>query len=117
MNAPSLPPLERYRRILVLGAGVMGRGIALVSIRAGFDTWLYDPSSAAREEARAYARHFLEQSVAKGKISEAECEAALRRLSLLPRLQDLEADFVIEAAPEKLEIKIADLAGGRECPF
>jgi len=90
---------------LVIGAGVMGQGIALVWARAGYATTLYDLSPAMLSRAEGYAVKFLTQSVEKGKMSEAERRAALGRLSFSSDGQAWEADLVIEAVPERLELK------------
>lgn len=91
--------------IAVIGAGVMGRGIALVCMRAGYDTILFDLNMEMIHEARRYMEKFLARSVEKGKMTEEEVSETLSRLTGTVDLTACIADLVIEAVPEKLEIK------------
>jgi len=98
--------------IAVLGAGIMGRGIAYVSALGGFRTVLQDTSDGAIEQAVAEITALLEKGAATGKVPEAEAVAARRRLATARTLEEAarEADLVIEAAPERLELKVAMFA-------
>lgn len=95
-------------RIAVLGAGTMGHGIAHAAATAGFDTAMYDVTRAAVEKGRASIEKILRKSVDLGKATAADADAALARLSISDQLADVlaGADFVIEAAPEKIDIKL-----------
>ncbi|MEM7656073.1 MAG: 3-hydroxyacyl-CoA dehydrogenase NAD-binding domain-containing protein [Bacteroidota bacterium] len=95
----------QLQRIAVLGAGVMGQGIAVVFARSGYETQVYDVFPASLEKAEAYAKRFLMKSVERGKMSEEEREAALGRLSFTTELSEVQADLVIEAVPEKIALK------------
>jgi 3-hydroxybutyryl-CoA dehydrogenase len=94
--------------ILVIGAGTMGAGIAQVTARAGLRTILFDPQAVALERAIQQTRKDLEKLEAKGKISSLERGATLERLRVSETLEDAtQAQLVIEAASENLEVKHA----------
>lgn len=101
--------MKEIRSITVLGAGTMGLGIAHVSAAGGFSTILYDISRDILDRALEQLRKNLAQGVDKGKLSSAERDAALGRLRMetdfAPAVRD--ADLVIEAVPEELELKLA----------
>jgi 3-hydroxybutyryl-CoA dehydrogenase len=94
--------------IAVLGAGIMGRGIAYVSILGGFRTILQDTSQEALDRATSEITAVLEKGVAAGKVAEDAAVAARKRLSTSRSLADAarEAGLVIEAVPEKIDVKI-----------
>ncbi len=96
------------RTIAVLGAGTMGAGIAHVSALGGYQTRLYDVSAEGLERARAGIAANLRRGVEKGKISAADAESALARLGVEPDLVKAAstADFVVEAVPEEIALKI-----------
>jgi 3-hydroxybutyryl-CoA dehydrogenase len=96
-------------RIAVLGAGTMGHGIAHAAITGGFDTSLYDVSPDAIDKGRSAIEAILGRGVDLGKISGAQADAIMQRLrtsSVLPSALE-DCDFVIEAAPERIDLKIA----------
>jgi 3-hydroxybutyryl-CoA dehydrogenase len=95
------------RTVAVCGAGgTMGAGIAIVAARAGFRTLCYDVYGASLEKARGQSAAFFGKSVERGKMSAEEKEAALARLVPVTDLGALaEADLVIEAVFEALEVK------------
>ena len=97
--------MEDIKKIAVIGAGVMGRGIALVCVRAGFETILFDMGQDMLDHAHGYLHDFFKKSVAKGKMSQEEMDASMSRLSTTVFLETCVADLVIEAVPEKLSIK------------
>jgi 3-hydroxybutyryl-CoA dehydrogenase len=97
-------------RISVLGAGIMGRGIAYAAAVAGYDTTLYDASPAALEQGMAEARALMEKGVAAGKLAaEARDQARLAPRSDLDG-SVVEADLVIEAIPEDMKLKTETFA-------
>jgi len=99
---------KRDGTIAVLGAGTMGRGIAQVFAQAGYDVFLFDVIPAAIESAAAEVGKFLDRSVEKGKLSSAEAAALKQRLHPIKKLSDIAAaPLIIEAATEKVEVKIA----------
>ncbi len=91
----------------VLGAGTMGNGIAQVLATAGITTRLYDVAPGQVERGLANVRSNLEKGVAKGKVAQADMDAALKRLSGTTNLQEaiVGVQCVVEAVPEKLELK------------
>jgi 3-hydroxybutyryl-CoA dehydrogenase len=94
------------RKIGVIGAGTMGAGIAQVASQAGFQTILYDVSQEFVDKGLGRIRSFLRGSRERGKITVGEEERILSRLSGTLALEDFrECSLVIEAAPEKLELK------------
>jgi len=94
--------------VAVLGAGIMGRGIAYVSALGGFRTTLQDTSAPALEKAGAEITALLEKGVAAGKVPEEAAVSARQRLSTARTLEDAvrEADLVIEAVPERMDLKL-----------
>ncbi|MEV0184503.1 3-hydroxyacyl-CoA dehydrogenase family protein [Streptomyces sp. NPDC050625] len=94
-------------RILVIGAGTMGAQIGMVCALAGFRTAVYDPAATALNRARQELEERTARAVEKGRLSESERDAAFARLSFGTDLAGpaVEADFVIEAAVEKLDVK------------
>lgn len=96
-------------RIAVLGAGTMGHGIAHAAIMAGYETRLYDVSPVALEKARAAVEGIVGRGVELGKGTADDAKAALGRLATFDdlALASDKVDLVIEAAPEKIELKLA----------
>jgi 3-hydroxybutyryl-CoA dehydrogenase len=93
--------------IAVIGAGTMGNGIAHVCARSGFTVLLADTSQAALDHGLAIIRHNLAREVEKGKLTVEQLSDALARITFTTRFEDLSpASLVIEAAPERLDIKI-----------
>ena len=90
----------------VIGAGLMGNGIAHVSAVAGFNVVLADVAIERCEKARATIEANLGRQLAKGAITEADMQAALGRITLTTDFADFrDADLVIEAATENEAIK------------
>jgi len=95
-------------KIVVIGAGVMGNGIAQVSATARYQVVLQDVSEVALDKALGLIKRSLERFVKKDKLSPAEAKEVLGRIALtqeLPKAVE-NADYVIEAVPEILELKI-----------
>jgi len=96
------------RTVGVLGAGLMGSGIAQVAATAGYDTWVREPAAPALERGLAAITASLGKLVQKGALAAAERDATLRRLRLTTDLAPVAAcDLVIEAVTEDLELKNA----------
>lgn len=93
--------------VAVIGAGTMGHGIAQVCAMAGCTTRLTDVAQPQVDAGLAKIAANLDKGVARGKVSEAQQQATLARLSGTASLEDAVrgADLVIEAAPEQLAIK------------
>jgi len=95
-----------HSQIGVVGAGTMGAGIAQVSVQAGFETVVYDVSQEFIDKGLGRIRGFIQRSRERGKLDRKEEERILARLSGSLKLEDLSgACLVIEAAPEKIELK------------
>jgi 3-hydroxybutyryl-CoA dehydrogenase len=103
---------DRIRSAAVLGAGTMGHGIAQALALCGIETRLFDLDGAALERGLAAVAANLEQGVQKGKVEPAARDAALARLSPARELEGAVdgAGVVVEAVPEKLELKRAVFA-------
>ncbi len=97
------------RSIAVLGAGTMGHGIAHAAIAGGFQTRLYDVSEAAVVSGQTAIDAIVRKGVELGKVTATDADAMLRRLTPTPSLAEAlhDVDFVIEAAPEKIDLKLA----------
>ncbi len=94
------------RVIGVVGAGTMGAGIAQLACRTGARVLLHDPDADALERGAARIRAQLERSAARGRISAEEADRAAAALDTVAGFGDLaECGLVIEAAPERLELK------------
>lgn len=93
--------------IIVVGSGVMGRGIAYVGAVGGYSVTLVDVNEAALGNARNEINSIFEKGLSRGKISVETVEAAQNNLFYSASLQEAasKADLVIEAVPEKSEIK------------
>ena len=100
------------RTVAVLGAGTMGHGIAHAGASSGYDTRIYDPSDAALAKARAQIESILKKAVELGKSAAADADAALGRLTATSDVAAAlaGADLVIEAAPERMDLKLALMA-------
>lgn len=95
------------QKVAVLGAGTMGHGIAQVCAMAGLETSLYDADPAQRDRGLAAIAAQLEGAVAKGKLTAEAREAGLARLRPAHSLAEAVAgaDLVVEAVPERLDLK------------
>ncbi|WAA13960.1 3-hydroxyacyl-CoA dehydrogenase [Fervidibacillus halotolerans] len=95
------------KNVAIIGAGVMGRGIAYVFANAGFQTTIVDIDEKVLNDAEREIDRLLIQLVNRGKISLEQMNERKRNLTFTKNLQDAckNVDLVIEAVPEKLEIK------------
>jgi 3-hydroxybutyryl-CoA dehydrogenase len=102
--------LESIKTVGVLGAGTMGNGIAHVFARAGYSVILRDVQESFLQRGMETIGKNLDREVKKGKLTEAEKPQVLARLRPVTDMAVVAAaDFVVEAVPEKLEIKRAVL--------
>lgn len=99
--------VERIHTIAVIGAGAMGHGIAELAALAGYSVCLYDVSDELAQKGYQQIAWSLEKLSQKGLITREQIQPALQRLRPLSDLKAAvqSADFVIEAAPEDLQLK------------
>jgi 3-hydroxybutyryl-CoA dehydrogenase len=100
--------MAEIRTVSVIGAGIMGRGIAHVAALGGYRTILEDILPASLRKAESEIRGNLDKAVELGKVQKAEADAAFGRIEFAGSVEDAAraADLVIEAVPEELESKI-----------
>jgi len=107
-NRPKGPAVRQFKKATVLGAGLMGGGIACVQAQAGMDTILIDTTQEAAERGKSYTAAYLKKSVARGRMSQDEADAILARIvpttdySLVAG-----SDMVVEAVFEDRDVKAA----------
>jgi 3-hydroxybutyryl-CoA dehydrogenase len=102
--------MDEIRNVAVLGAGTMGNGIAHVFARAGYNVVLRDVQERFLQQGMETIGKNLDREVKKGKLNEAEKPKVLGRLNPVTDMGAIAAaDFVVEAVPEKIEIKRAVL--------
>ncbi len=107
---------QSLRRLLVIGAGTMGRGIAQVGACAGFDVGLYDIDRTKVVEAIAQVVHSTARRVERGKLTKSARRAALDRLEPYDHLPSAagSADIVVESVPEQMDVKVEVLTQARD---
>lgn len=99
------PPAE-IRKVAVLGAGIMGAGVAHAQAMAGIDTVLLDTTIEAAERGKSFTRGRVSQAVERGRMGRDRAEAILERITATVDYADLEgADLAVEAVYENREIK------------
>src|SRR5947209_16533835 len=96
------------RTIAVIGAGTMGRGIAYAAAFGGYTTVLEDVSRQVLEQGVAWIRQSFEEGVARGKVEVGVRDRALSLISTANNVENAirDADLIIEAVPEELEMKL-----------
>ena len=100
--------MAEISRVGVLGAGLMGSGIAQVAAQAGFRTTVREVSEALCQRARAGVEKSLARGIEKGKVTPEGRDAALGNLTFTTEVQALrDCDIVIEAVVEDIEVKNA----------
>ena len=103
--------LDQIKTVAVLGAGTMGNGIAHVFARSGYNVILRDVEQRFLDRGLETIGKNLDREVKKGKLSEAQKGTVLGRVQSATDMSTIAAaDFVVEAVPEKLEIKRAVLS-------
>ncbi|ROU03556.1 3-hydroxyacyl-CoA dehydrogenase NAD-binding domain-containing protein [Histidinibacterium lentulum] len=104
-NRPEAPD-QSVQRLGVLGAGMMGAGIALVAAQAGIDVALLDQSREAAEKGRAYTADYAEKGIKRGKTTPEKAEAMLARIHATDDVADLaDCDLIVEAVFEDPTVK------------
>ena len=107
-DVPADTPLRTIARVAVIGAGTMGGGISMSFVNAGMPVTLVETQAEALERGLAAIRRNYDVSVSKGKLTEAERDARLARLSpTLSHESIADADLVIEAVFEEMSVKEA----------
>jgi 3-hydroxybutyryl-CoA dehydrogenase len=100
--------MSDFVRVGVIGCGLMGSGIAEVCARAGLGVMVREIDQAAAASGRARIEASLNRAVTAGKLTAEDREAAVARLTVTTRLDDLaDSDLVIEAATENPDVKAA----------
>ncbi|MCA0927579.1 3-hydroxyacyl-CoA dehydrogenase NAD-binding domain-containing protein [Ruegeria profundi] len=103
---PKDVPDQRVKKVGVLGAGMMGAGIALVSAQAGMEVVLVDRDQAAADKGKAYTEAYLDKGIKRGKATAEKKEALLARITATPDLEHLKGcDLIIEAVFEDPGVK------------
>ncbi len=99
--------VDEIKTICVVGAGNMGHQISTLCALSGYKTVCVDISEAQLEKARNFVEKYLPERVAKGKLTSEQADGTRERLHFTGSLEEAaqEADFVIEAAVEKLDVK------------
>ena len=98
--------MREIKNVFVIGSGAMGGGIAQVAAQSGYNVTVSDISEEQLEKAKKLIEKLLTRSVDKGRITEEEKEATIGRLSYEQTYDKMaEADLVIEAASENINVK------------
>ncbi|WP_370284360.1 3-hydroxyacyl-CoA dehydrogenase NAD-binding domain-containing protein [Pseudooceanicola nanhaiensis] len=104
-NRPEAPD-QRVKKLGVMGAGMMGAGIALVSAQAGIEVVLIDQKQEAADKGRAYTEAFLDKGIKRGKTTEEKKAEILGRITATTDYDTLkDADLIIEAVFEDVGVK------------
>lgn len=105
-SRPKDVPKFRAEKVGILGAGMMGAGIAYVTARSGAQVVLKDISQENAEKGKDYSRKLLDKEISRGKMTEEKKEQILSLIHATADAKDLEGvDFVIEAVFESTELK------------
>jgi 3-hydroxyacyl-CoA dehydrogenase/enoyl-CoA hydratase/3-hydroxybutyryl-CoA epimerase len=105
-SRPKEVALQKYSKVGILGAGMMGAGIAYVTAKAGMQAVLLDSTQEAAERGRAYSQTLLDKQVARGKLSQDKADVLLARIVATTDYTQLEgAELVVEAVFEDRAVK------------
>lgn len=105
-SRPQGVPASKVRRLGILGAGMMGGGIAYVSAKAGIEVVLLDTTQEAADKGKAYSQGLLDKAVKKGRSTPDKRDALLARIRPTAQYEDLATcDLVIEAVFEDRAVK------------
>ncbi|TQN30789.1 3-hydroxybutyryl-CoA dehydrogenase [Haloactinospora alba] len=98
--------VQEFNKVGVVGLGTMGAGIVEVFARAGFHVTGVEIDTSALERGQNHVQTSLERAVSKGKLTAEEQGAIMGRIAFSSTREDLgDADFVVEAVPERMDIK------------
>jgi 3-hydroxyacyl-CoA dehydrogenase/enoyl-CoA hydratase/3-hydroxybutyryl-CoA epimerase len=105
-SRPAGVPPQKTEKVGVLGAGMMGQGIAYVSAMAGIEVVLKDVSLDAAQKGKGYSKKLLDKRVERGRMSAEERETVLARIHPTATDADLDGcDLIIEAVFENIKLK------------
>ena len=105
-SRPSAVPRSKVAKLGILGAGMMGAGIAYVSAKAGIEVVLLDTDQANAEKGKAYSQGLLDKAISRGRGTTEKRDLLLARIHPTTRYEDLAGcDLVIEAVFEDRAIK------------
>ncbi|MGB8019819.1 MAG: 3-hydroxyacyl-CoA dehydrogenase NAD-binding domain-containing protein [Candidatus Nanopelagicales bacterium] len=105
-DRPADVPKHTARKVAVLGAGMMGAGIAYVCARSGMEVVLRDTSLAAAEKGKAYSKGILDKAVRQGRTTAEQRDAILARITPTDGIEEIKgADLMIEAVFEDPALK------------
>ncbi|MGX7826675.1 3-hydroxyacyl-CoA dehydrogenase NAD-binding domain-containing protein [Actinokineospora sp. 24-640] len=105
-SRPEGVPRYQAKRVAVLGAGMMGAGIAYVSARNGIEVVLKDVTLESAEKGKAYSAKILDKAVSRGKITQEKRDEVLARIHPTGKAEDVAGvDLVVEAVFESPELK------------
>lgn len=108
MDAHTTNMLQQIKTVTVIGSGTMGNGICHVFAQSGFKVHMMDINQAALDKAMATIGKNMDRQVAKGSLTEETKAAALAQITTYTAMEDAvkDADIVIEAATENIDLKI-----------
>jgi len=121
-NRPEAPD-QRVKKVGVLGAGMMGAGIALVSALAGIEVVLIDRDQEAADKGKAYTTAHLDKGISRKKVTPEKKEAVLGLITATPDLDALKGcDLIVEAVFEDVGVKAemtkkVEAVVGEDCIF
>ncbi|GGE39411.1 3-hydroxyacyl-CoA dehydrogenase NAD-binding domain-containing protein [Actibacterium pelagium] len=121
-NRPAVDD-QTVKKVGVLGAGMMGAGIALVSAQAGIEVVLIDQSQEAADRGKAYSETYMDKGIARKKATPEKKEQVLSRITATTDLEALKgADLIVEAVFEDLGVKAeitkkVEAIVGEDCIF
>ncbi|MCH2078156.1 MAG: 3-hydroxyacyl-CoA dehydrogenase NAD-binding domain-containing protein [Rhodobacteraceae bacterium] len=99
-------PDQKVKKVGVMGAGMMGAGIALVSAMAGIEVVLIDQAQESADKGKQYAADFYAKGVSRGKLSQEKMDTNLSRITATTDYEALKgADLIVEAVFEDVGVK------------
>lgn len=99
---------SKVSKVGILGAGMMGAGIAYVSAKAGMDVVLLDTSIEGAEKGKDYSTKLLDKAISRGRSTAEKKQALLDKIKTTTAYEDLEGcDLIIEAVFEDIDVKAA----------
>ena len=105
-SRPASQPQGKVKKVGILGAGMMGAGIAYVSAKVGIDVVLLDTTQENADKGKAYSQGLLDKALSRGKTTQEKRDALLARIQPTTRYEDLQGcDLVVEAVFEDRAIK------------